>query len=553
MISILYGQPKKLASPQSIFVSFPYKSKIVDAIRMIPERVWDGRNKVWELDYKALSELKRLLPKEEFSVLGEPIDESKYGEKLITKTYSLPKEIKTKLYDYQYKSFNEAMNFDKYLFLLEAGLGKSIISISVALKRRELNQIKHCLIICAVNTIKTNYAHEIKKHTGLDSIVLGRRRNKKGMWHDGSTADKLKDLEELNEFFIITNIESLRNKEIKEKLKKYIDKDDIGMIVVDEVHRCFDYDTKILTNKGQMKIGDIVENKADVLVATYNEVKKVKEFKRIKNYFKHQTTERKMKLKICYVGGGSREIVCTENHLFYTHNRGWVKAKDLNEDDVLFNYLDNDFICPVCGGIVDRAGASGYLCCSDSCGAKWRYMVYGVTENQRKASSNNLKILWQDEEYRKRKSLESHNRMLENNPVYMEGVVEKAKRTRELNGSFTNNFLYGNGKMTPHEEKMRELLPSNFLYNYAISTAKARKEFPERHYSMNYKPDFVDLEKKLCIEVDGNNHKLKKIKALDKKKDECLNFLGYRVIRFTHEDIDSIDFEERLVKCLQDL
>lgn len=237
MISVLYAKPKKLAGMQSIYVSFPYKAKIVEAIRMIPERFWDGKNKVWELDYKALSELKTLLPKEEFSICGKPIDDSKYGEKKIEKHFTLPKEIKTKLYDFQYKTFNEAMNFDKYLMLLQPGLGKSLCSVAVALKRRELGQIKRCLIVCAVNTIKWNFASEIEKHTGMGSIVLGARQNKKGIWKSGSTQDKLADLETLDGFFIITNIESLRSKEIKEKLKKLIDKGEIGMIIVDECHR----------------------------------------------------------------------------------------------------------------------------------------------------------------------------------------------------------------------------------------------------------------------------------------------------------------------------
>ena len=237
MISVLYGQPKKLASPQSIFVSFPYKAKIVDAIRMIPERVWDGRNKVWELDYKALSELKRLLPKEEFSVLGEPIDESKYGEKLITKTYILPKEIKTKLYKFQEDVYNEAMNFDKYLLLLQMGCGKSILGISVALKRKELKQVSHCLVICGVNSLKWNWHEEINKHANMSSNILGVRKNRKGIWRDGSTKDKLEDLEELNDFFIITNVESLRSKEIKERLKRLIDGGTIDMIICDELHK----------------------------------------------------------------------------------------------------------------------------------------------------------------------------------------------------------------------------------------------------------------------------------------------------------------------------
>ena len=238
MISVLYAKPKKLAGMQSIYVSFPYKAKIVEAIRMIPERFWDGKNKVWELDYKALSELKTLLPKEEFSICGKPIDDSKYGEKKIEKHFALPKEIKTKLYDYQYKVYNEAMNFNKYLLLLDMGMGKGILSISCALKRRELGQVKHCLVVTGVKGLIWNYKEELEKHADMPCTILGARQNKKGIWQSGSTNDKLEDLEELNEFFIVTNVESLRNKDIKERLKKLMDKGEIGMIVCDEIHKC---------------------------------------------------------------------------------------------------------------------------------------------------------------------------------------------------------------------------------------------------------------------------------------------------------------------------
>lgn len=237
MINVKYDKPKKLASIQSIFVTFKYKQSIVDAIRTLPERYWDGKNKVWELSYESLSELKKLLPKEEFVIVGSPVNDKKFGEKLIEKHYTLPKGLKTKLYKYQEEDFNELMNFDKYLLLNDQGTGKTLITIALALKRKELGQVKHCLIVCGVNTIKFNWQEEIKLHTGMDSIVLGARKNRNGVWQTKGTQEKLEDLEHLNEFFIITNIESLRNKEIKDKLKKHIDKKEINMILFDELHR----------------------------------------------------------------------------------------------------------------------------------------------------------------------------------------------------------------------------------------------------------------------------------------------------------------------------
>jgi superfamily II DNA or RNA helicase len=113
----------------------------------------------------------------------------------------------------------------------------TIVSISCALKRKELGQVKHCLVICGVNGLKYSWEQECLTHANMSSTILGNRQNKKGIWQTGSTKDKLDDLEELNEFFIITNVESLRSKEIKEKLKRLMDKGEIGMVIFDEIHK----------------------------------------------------------------------------------------------------------------------------------------------------------------------------------------------------------------------------------------------------------------------------------------------------------------------------
>ena len=38
--------------------------------------------------------------------------------------------------------------------------------------------------------------------------------------------------------------------------------------------------------------------------------------------------------------------------------------------------------------------------------------------------------------------------------------------------------------------------------------------------------------------VDGDDHKKKKKHLLDMKKDKCLYYLGYKVLRYSHEEID---------------
>jgi very-short-patch-repair endonuclease len=49
--------------------------------------------------------------------------------------------------------------------------------------------------------------------------------------------------------------------------------------------------------------------------------------------------------------------------------------------------------------------------------------------------------------------------------------------------------------------------------------------------------DFVCWKKKLIIEVDGSIHQLARIKAKDKYRTRVLNKLGYRVIRFTNNQV----------------
>ena len=196
--------------------------------------------------------------------------------------------------------------------------------------------------------------------------------------------------------------------------------------------------------------------------------------------------------------------------------------------------------CEFCGKeffVADRPKAMKKRFCNTSCSAKWRVAKFGmpeVSEQGRKNQSESMKRSWQTESFR----TNNHKRMTENNPVYMPGVVEKANITRLKNKSYHNNYRYGNGKISEYEQKYFDRLTQlGFLYNFAIPTKIAKRAFPEKRYPDNYKPDFVNLIEMICIEIDGPNHL--HTQELDKKKDECLNYLGFTVLRFTHEEIDN--------------
>lgn len=59
--------------------------------------------------------------------------------------------------------------------------------------------------------------------------------------------------------------------------------------------------------------------------------------------------------------------------------------------------------------------------------------------------------------------------------------------------------------------------------------------FRRQHAIGNYIPDFVCIEKKLIIELDGSQH-LEQQKY-DEQRTKYLNSLGYKVIRFWNNEV----------------
>lgn len=68
-----------------------------------------------------------------------------------------------------------------------------------------------------------------------------------------------------------------------------------------------------------------------------------------------------------------------------------------------------------------------------------------------------------------------------------------------------------------------------------IRSKKLSIKFRRQHVICNYIPDFVALSCKLIIEVDGEIHKYQK--EQDEQRTFELNEKGYKVIRFTNEEV----------------
>ena len=334
MITVKYDKPKKLKAKQSIFVSFPYKAKIVDVMRTFYGRYYHADTKTWELDYSSLDEIKRQLPNEEFTVIGKPISNKKFNEKEVDRTISLPKNLKTKLYPFQIDTFYEGMAYDKYILNLDTGTGKSITALTITSKRMELGQVKRCLILPCVATLKYNWQNEVKQHFGEEAKVLGNRQNKKGIWSVKSNEDKLEDLNHLSndDKWLITNIESLRNADIKDKLKKLLDKGEIDCIIVDECHKCAH------TSAQQTKALMLLENHCKyslLLTGTILMNKPTDLYVPLKIVGIEEANFSQFKNRYCILGGFNNYQIIGYRHLDHLQDNLSKVSKRIRKEDVL--------------------------------------------------------------------------------------------------------------------------------------------------------------------------------------------------------------------------
>lgn len=231
MIKLEEKQTKKLPGKTSIFVEFEYKAELVDVMHQVPNAIFHKKDKVWETPLTELSRVITFLHNYDDIDLIMLKDKPKQKDKV----YSLL-DYKTTPYDYQLDGIQFGLNHDKCLILDQPGLGKTIQCIYIAQERYYKGEIEHCLIVCGLNTLKFNWKKEIEQHSDLSAKILGERINRKGRLVVDGVDTRLQQLKEpIEEFFVITNIETLRDDRILKELNKGVNKFD--MIVADEIHK----------------------------------------------------------------------------------------------------------------------------------------------------------------------------------------------------------------------------------------------------------------------------------------------------------------------------
>ena len=253
---ILFEERKseKLPGITSIFISFNYNKDLVEAVKKIPNAIYDKNNHTWEIPLNKLSKaIEELNIFDSIKLLC--LEEDKH----LDKVFDIG-PFKTTPFKYQEEAIQYALNHEKFMLLDGMGLGKSLQSIYAAEEIKKKFNIDHCLVICGVNTLKSNWKKEINIHSKLSCKILGERVSKSGKIIYGGIKDRLEQLKNpIDEFFVITNIETLRNDDIIKVINSN-KPNKFDMIIFDEMHKAKSHQSEqgknlLKLNKAKFKIG----------------------------------------------------------------------------------------------------------------------------------------------------------------------------------------------------------------------------------------------------------------------------------------------------------
>ena len=95
---------------------------------------------------------------------------------------------------------------------------------------------------------------------------------------------------------------------------------------------------------------------------------------------------------------------------------------------------------------------------------------------------------------------------------------------------------YSTTKQYATENRSQMTDAENILW-YKIKQGKLGVSFRRQHIIGDYIVDFICLKQKLIIEIDGGYHQEATQQTEDKTRQNWLESMGYKVLRFTNEDI----------------
>lgn len=220
-------------------LSFKYKPSIVDRIRQIPGRRFDGARKVWIVPTRSRVDLERMIYQiQQFENINWVSGTTKKEEDIAYDVpelpdLTIPHSLKIQPYPYQLKGIARGLELKRFMNCDEPGLGKTLQSIATI----NLANAFPCLVICP-SSLKINWQREWEKFTDKKAMVLTDkvRDTWTFFYQTGMHQVFIVNYESLKKYFVqrIKKAESwtLRDVEFRNSINLF------KSVIIDESHRC---------------------------------------------------------------------------------------------------------------------------------------------------------------------------------------------------------------------------------------------------------------------------------------------------------------------------
>jgi hypothetical protein len=174
----------------------------------------------------------------------------------------------------------------------DMGLGKSLQSVLAS----KFLPDEYNILVITLKTLKYNFANEISFYDDRVSVI---------------------DKEWTPNKFTIVHYDALK------KWKKELVESRFEVIIIDE---CFPYDTLVKTDKGELKIGDIVTKKIKAQILSYNINTLKLEYKPIVNYWDNGRKDTILEISLLNESNQYLNYDMTHNHKIFIANDNQYKS-----------------------------------------------------------------------------------------------------------------------------------------------------------------------------------------------------------------------------------
>ena len=220
-------------------LSFNYKISIIERVRQIPGRRFDGARKVWIVPTRSRVDLERMIYQiQQFENINWVSGTTKKEEDIAYDVpelpdLTIPHSLKIQPYPYQLKGIARGLELKRFMNCDEPGLGKTLQSIATI----NLANAFPCLVICP-SSLKINWQREWEKFTDKKAMVLTDkvRDTWTFFYQTGMHQVFIVNYESLKKYFVqrIKKAEgwTLRDVEFRNSINLF------KSVIIDESHRC---------------------------------------------------------------------------------------------------------------------------------------------------------------------------------------------------------------------------------------------------------------------------------------------------------------------------